>query len=253
MEGLSGEWEDMNYRGIVDFMSGQRTVVRAESEWHLHDPHAEREGYMEVTGSAANPFAAPTDFDSSEPPTGGESARSGESDDWQFEPRPAMTSDGQQLGTVLYMTVYPADFRDSRDPAQVPPHQRSLADEEQLVLRQFDALDRADEPVPDDSRFHLRTLDVAHFEDPQQLDRFEADFRAALIPGLLDGPELASEVAKLEGLSGEWQERRGNDLVGFMNDRQSVVIDIEDWHPHPPNSERALDKPLDDSRTDIDF
>jgi len=43
MEGLAGEWEDMNYRGIVDYMSGDRTVVRAENDWHLHDPHAERE------------------------------------------------------------------------------------------------------------------------------------------------------------------------------------------------------------------
>ena len=33
----------MNYWGIVDYRSGERTIVRAASNGHLHDPDAERE------------------------------------------------------------------------------------------------------------------------------------------------------------------------------------------------------------------
>jgi len=43
LEGLSGEWEDMDYRGIVDYMSGDRTIVREADDWHLHNLNAERD------------------------------------------------------------------------------------------------------------------------------------------------------------------------------------------------------------------
>jgi len=48
LEGLSGEWEDMDYDGIVDYMSGSRTVVREESEWRLHNPNVEREAHEQA-------------------------------------------------------------------------------------------------------------------------------------------------------------------------------------------------------------
>ena len=35
--------EEMDYRGIVDYMSGNRTIVREADDWHLHNPNAERE------------------------------------------------------------------------------------------------------------------------------------------------------------------------------------------------------------------
>jgi hypothetical protein len=33
----------LDYRGIVDYMTGTRTVVREADDWHLHNPDAERE------------------------------------------------------------------------------------------------------------------------------------------------------------------------------------------------------------------
>ncbi len=157
---------------------------------------------------------------------------------WQFETRQAVTPTGEALGTLLYMTVYPADFTDSRDPAEVPAHQRSIADEERLVLRGFDAEDRMTQPLPDDTGFHARALEVGHFRDTQAADTFAADFQSYLIPGLLDGPELAEEVAKLEGLSGQWQALSGDGLKDFMDDRQPVVVAREDWRVYNPNAER---------------
>jgi hypothetical protein len=41
---------------------------------------------------------------------------------------------------------------------------------------------------------------MAHFASEQNANKFDAEFRSCLVPGLLDGPELAPEVAKLEGL-----------------------------------------------------
>lgn len=42
LERLSGEWEAMNYARIVNFMSGNHTIVREENDWHLHNLNAER-------------------------------------------------------------------------------------------------------------------------------------------------------------------------------------------------------------------
>lgn len=40
---------------------------------------------------------------------------------------------------------------------------------------------------------------------------------------LLDGPKLAPEVAKLEGLPGEWQAMDYDGIVGFMSRKRTVV------------------------------
>lgn len=54
LEGLSGEWEAMDYRGIVDYMSGDRTVVRDAADWHLHNPNAEQVAQRMATGMSAH-------------------------------------------------------------------------------------------------------------------------------------------------------------------------------------------------------
>jgi hypothetical protein len=48
LEGLSGEWEALDWRGITRLMAGDRAVVREANDWHLHDPQAEREAEMLV-------------------------------------------------------------------------------------------------------------------------------------------------------------------------------------------------------------
>ncbi len=61
------------------------------------------------------------------------------------------------------------------------------------------------------------------------------------MPGLLDGPELAPEVAKLEGLSGEWQHMDDDGIAAYMRGERTVVREVGDWHPHDPNAEREAE------------
>ena len=43
-------------------------------------------------------------------------------------------------------------------------------------------------------------LEIAHFETAEAADRFIEEFNGYLVPGVLEGPELAVEVARLEEL-----------------------------------------------------
>ena len=133
---------------------------------------------------------------------------------WQVQHRPAQTPDGQPLGVALFVTEFP----------DLPPD--------------FDALVERD--GMDDSLYpsRARTLEMAHFTDAAEARKFEAEFRGYLIPGLLDGPELAPEVAKLEGLSGEWQVMTERDIIESMEPNRAVVRQPHDWHPYNPHAER---------------
>lgn len=133
---------------------------------------------------------------------------------WQMQHRPAQTPDRQPLGVALFVTEFP----------DLPPD--------------FDAY--VEQHGMDDSLYpsQARTLEVAHFADAVEARKFEAEFRGYLIPGLLDGPELAPEVAKLEGLSGEWQDLTQRDIIESMEPNRAVVRDPSDWHPYNPNAER---------------
>jgi hypothetical protein len=42
----------MDYRGIVDYMSGNRAIVREADDGHLHNPNAEQEAQMEGGGTS---------------------------------------------------------------------------------------------------------------------------------------------------------------------------------------------------------
>ena len=73
--------------------------------------------------------------------------------------------------------------------------------------------------------------------------KFEAEFRGYLVPGVMDGPELAPEVAKLEGLSGEWEDMDYRSIVDYMSGNRTIVREEGDWHLHNPNAEReAMDE-----------
>lgn len=67
--------------------------------------------------------------------------------------------------------------------------------------------------------------------------RENRELRSYLVPRLLDGPELASEVAKLEGLSGEWEDMDYCDIADYMSGKRTVVREVGDWHLHNPNAE----------------
>ncbi len=133
---------------------------------------------------------------------------------WQMHYRPVETPEGERLGTALFVTDFP----------QLPPD--------------FD--DYVAENGIDDSVYptEARTLEMAHFANEEEARKFDAEFRSYLVPDLLDGPELAPEVAKLEGLSGEWEDMNYNQIVDYMSGDRKIVREESEWHLHNPNAER---------------
>ena len=140
---------------------------------------------------------------------------------WKMHYRPAETKSGDRLGLALFLTEFP----------QLPPDFEDYVEEWEL----------------DDSIYptKARTVEMAHFADEAEAKKFAAEFRGYLVPGMLDGPELAPEVAKLEGLSGEWQRMGYADIVGYMSGRRTIVRDENEWRPHNPNAERETLTPPD--------
>ncbi|GIK27924.1 MAG: hypothetical protein BroJett007_10620 [Chloroflexota bacterium] len=148
---------------------------------------------------------------------------------WQMHYRPVETPEGERLGTALFVTEFP----------QLPPD--------------FD--DYVEENGMDDSIYptEARTVEMAHFASDDDARKFEAEFRSYLVPELLGGPELAPEVAKVEGLSGEWEAMNYNQIVDYMSGNRTVVREESDWHLHNPNAEREAEAGFDNPQTGIDF
>ncbi|MCK6580768.1 MAG: hypothetical protein L6Q98_21970 [Anaerolineae bacterium] len=141
---------------------------------------------------------------------------------WQIHYRPVETPEGEPLGTALFVTEFP----------QLPPD--------------FD--DYIEENGMDDSVYptEARTLEMAHFANEDDARKFETEFRSYLVPGLLDGPELAPEVAKLEGLSGEWGDMDYRGIVDYMSGNRTIVREVEDWHLHNPNADKEAREQSED-------
>jgi hypothetical protein len=148
---------------------------------------------------------------------------------WQTHYRPVETPDGEKLGTALFVTEFP----------QLPPD--------------FD--DYIEANGMDDSVYptEARTLEMAHFANAEDARKFETEFRSYLVPGLLDGPELAPEVAKLEGLSGEWEDMDYRGIVDYMSGNRTIVREADDWHLHNPNAERDAQEQGEGLPNDIDL
>lgn len=129
---------------------------------------------------------------------------------WRLDTMPVNNPDGEPLGQALHMVVYPGVERDPNavgSPAISP-----------------------DEP--------FKLLEMAHFETTEAVDNFGKEFNSYLMPGLLDGPELAVEVTRLEGLPVEWKTLEGDDLKAYRNAELTLTHDVADWHPYNPNAER---------------
>jgi len=54
---------------------------------------------------------------------------------------------------------------------------------------------------------------------------------------LLEGPELAEEVARLEELPVTWKPLAGEDRAAFQRGDLTLTHDRADWHPYNPNAE----------------
>ncbi|MBN8638506.1 MAG: hypothetical protein J0M07_24550 [Anaerolineae bacterium] len=146
---------------------------------------------------------------------------------WQMHYRPVETPEGEPLGTALFVTEFP----------QLPPN--------------FD--DYIEANGMDDSIYptEARTLEMAHFANEDDARKFEAEFHSYLVPELLDGPELAPEVAKLEGLSGEWEEMDYRGIVDYMSGDRTIVRDESEWRLHDPNAEREIAEQSENSSPEI--
>lgn len=148
---------------------------------------------------------------------------------WQIHHRPVETPEGERLGTALFVTEFP----------QLPSDFAGYVAENGM----------------DDSVYptEARTLEMAHFANDNDARKFEAEFRSYLVPDLLDGPELAPEVAKLEGLSGEWEAMNYDQIVDYMSGNRTVMREAEDWHLHNPNVEREAEEHIEILQSDIDL
>ena len=128
---------------------------------------------------------------------------------WRLDTLPVNDLSGQPLGHALQMVVYPGIEHDP-DSVNIP-----------LISQ--------DEP--------FKLLEMAHFETTAAAEKFGMEFKSYLMPGVLDGPELAEEVARLEGLPVDWKTLDGNDLKAYQNDGLTLTRDLSDWHPYNPNAE----------------
>jgi hypothetical protein len=129
---------------------------------------------------------------------------------WRMETLPVNDPDGEPLGHALHMVVYP---NIAHDPERVGTP--AMAE---------------DEP--------FRMLEMAHFANEEDAKKFEKEFRSYLIPDLIDGPELAQEVARLEGLPIEWKTLEGDDLTAYRSADLTLTRHPADWHPYNPYAER---------------
>ncbi|MDX2136500.1 MAG: hypothetical protein SF123_00270, partial [Chloroflexota bacterium] len=70
---------------------------------------------------------------------------------------------------------------------------------------------------------HAKTLEMARFETVAQAQKFAHEFERYIVPGVLDPPELAEEVAKLEGLPVEWKDMDSREIGAVMGGAGKVV------------------------------
>ncbi|GAB4523795.1 MAG: hypothetical protein OHK0046_37850 [Anaerolineae bacterium] len=129
---------------------------------------------------------------------------------WRMETLPVNDPDGEPLGHSLHMVVY--------DGVEHNPEMVGTP------------------AIPEDEPF--RMLEMAHFETTEAADKFGKEFNGYLMPGLLEGPELAEEVARLEGHPVEWKTLEGQELDDYRDLKLMLTRDPADWQPYNPNAER---------------
>lgn len=147
---------------------------------------------------------------------------------WQLRVHPAVRPDGTPLGYALFCTEFP----------ELPPN--------------FD--EYVEEYGMDDSIYptEARTIEIADFNTEAEAKTFSDEFRRYLVPGVIDGPELAPDVARLEGLSGKWEEMNYNQIVDYMSSNHTVVSEESDWRLHKPNAERVVREQFETTRVDAE-
>jgi hypothetical protein len=129
---------------------------------------------------------------------------------WRLDTLPVNDQQGEPLGQALHIVVYPGVARDG-------------------VNRISPAISE-NEPC--------KMLGMAHFETVEAADKFSKEFKSYLVPGMVDGPELAEVVASVEGLPVEWKTLQGQRIKAYQNSELTLTHWRKDWHPHNPHAER---------------
>jgi hypothetical protein len=129
---------------------------------------------------------------------------------WRLETIPVSDPEGEPLGHAMHMVVYDGV---EHDPEAIGTP--TMAENEPF-----------------------RMLEMAHFETTEAADKFGEEFNGYLMPGLLEGPELAVEVARLEELPVDWKTLEGDDLKAYQDGQYTLTREPSDWHPYNPNAER---------------
>lgn len=129
---------------------------------------------------------------------------------WRLETIPVNDPEGESLGHAMHMVVYDGI---EHDPEAIGTP--AMAENEPF-----------------------RMLEMAHFETIEASDKFGEEFKGYLMPGLLEGPELAEEVARLEGHPVEWKTLEGQELDDYRDLNLTLTRNQADWQPYNPNAER---------------
>jgi len=129
---------------------------------------------------------------------------------WRLETIPVNDPAGEPLGHAMHMVVYDGI---EHDPESIGT------------------------PVMDENE-PFRMLGMAHFETTEAADKFGKEFNGYLMPGLLEGPELAVEVARLEEMPVDWKTLEEDDLKAYQDGQYTLTRDPSDWQPYNPNAER---------------
>lgn len=198
----------MHQAELTAMENGYLDGSRADPHLFTQGPPDRFESLAQQLDSEINPYWN-TDGDVIEQPTA-QSQPDIENPAWRLDTLRVNDSDGEPLGYALHMVVYP-DVASDLDGQGTS----SFSETESVKM-----------------------LEMAHFETPEAADTFSQEFNGYLMPGVMEGPDLAVEVARLEGLPTEWKALEGDDLKAYQNAELVLTRDTEGWHPYNPDAER---------------
>jgi hypothetical protein len=198
----------MHQAELTAMENGYLDGSRADPRLFTQGPPDRFESLAQQLDREMNPYWN-TDGDVIEEPTV-QSQSDVENASWRLDTLPVNDPDGEPLGYALHIVVYP-DVASDLDGQGTP----SLSETESVKM-----------------------LEMAHFETPEAADTFGREFNGYLIPGVLEGPDLAVEVARLEGMPLEWKTLEGDELKAYQSAELTLTHDTVDWHVYNPNAEQ---------------
>lgn len=125
---------------------------------------------------------------------------------WQLQALPVESPDREKQGFSLFLTEFP----------QLPANFDEYVEQ--------NGLDDTIYPT------EARMIEMARLATIDQAREFEEGFISCLVPGVLEGPDFAPEVARLNGLTDSWQQVAFSDVLDIMSGDCKIVRDESDWH-----------------------